>query len=520
MADEKLRTQFSHRLLATSRSEMRVKMNKVSSGKVRDIYEVTEDTLMIVTTDRISAFDCVLNSEIPNKGKYLNELSNFWFHFTEDIVDNHSITSDVSRVPNITKGEIEMFEGRALYVKKLRMIPYEIIVRGYIFGSMWEEYLLDKSFCEEKITHDYKLAEKLVKPIVTPSKKNNLGHDEYVTMEEFYSDLGKELADKIVSVSLKLYERCSKYAMDRGIIIADTKFEFGFDKEQQLLLGDEIFTPDSSRFWDAKEYSAGNSPKSYDKQFVRDWLMERGLAGIMPAPVLPDDIINKTVQLYKKCAEIITDRVIMQECYWDSVAEKKKFKTQLNIDFLKKYVNKDSYILDIGCGYGRTLRECKKNGYKNLFGIDFSKNMIKRGKSENPEMNLQVGNAKCLPFKTDEIDVVILFSVLTCIISDEEQISVINEIRRVLKPNGIIVLDDFLLNNDERNMERYQKYRKKFGTYGCFELPEGAVLRHHDKTYIKRLLADFKEIEFQEYEKVTMNGHISRAFSFYGRNRK
>ena len=276
-------------------------MKKIISGKVREVFEVDESSLVIVTTDRISAFDVILNSEIPGKGTALNLLSNFWFSYTKDIIPNHIISTSIEDLPEEFKQNAAYYQDRTVLVKKLDMLPYEFIVRGYIFGNMWEAYRKGDEFCGQKISGDYQQAEALAAPIVTPSKKVNEGHDEYISLEQLSRELGDELAKKLCDLSLALYQRCYAYAKERGIIIADTKFEFGFDRSGVLTLGDEIFTPDSSRFWDASCYRIGESPKSYDKQFVRDWLIKENLNGKEPAPALPDEIIEKTAQIYQAC---------------------------------------------------------------------------------------------------------------------------------------------------------------------------------------------------------------------------
>lgn len=260
-------------------------MNKILSGKVREVYEAGEGRLQIVATDRISAFDVILGSTIPNKGVALTQISNFWFDFTSGIIPNHILSTDVS--------------SRAVLVKKLEMLPYEFIVRGYMFGSLWKE---------QQAAGKYQLAEKLSAPIVTPAAKNNAGHDENITLEQLRQGLGAAEADKICRICLQLYEACAEYALQKGILIADTKFEFGYDRDGVLTLGDEIFTPDSSRFWSAEEYRTGVSPKSYDKQFVRDWLIGQGLDGVEPGPELPEEIIRTTEGLYKECYRRITGK--------------------------------------------------------------------------------------------------------------------------------------------------------------------------------------------------------------------
>lgn len=276
-------------------------MKKIISGKVREVFEVDESSLVIVTTDRISAFDVILDSEIPGKGTALNLLSNFWFSYTKDIIPNHIISTSIEDLPEEFKQNAAYYQDRTVLVKKLDMLPYEFIVRGYIFGNMWEAYRKGDEFCGQKISGDYQQAEALAAPIVTPSKKVNEGHDEYISLEQLSRELGDDLAKKLCDLSLALYQRCYAYAKERGIIIADTKFEFGFDRSGVLTLGDEIFTPDSSRFWDASCYRIGESPKSYDKQFVRDWLIKENLNGKEPAPALPDEIIKKTAQIYQAC---------------------------------------------------------------------------------------------------------------------------------------------------------------------------------------------------------------------------
>lgn len=276
-------------------------MKKIISGKVRDVFDVDANHLVIVTTDRISAFDVILNSTIPQKGIALNLLSNFWFSYTKDIIPNHLVSTAVEDLPDEFRQDAEFYRDRTVLVKKLEMLPYEFIVRGYIFGNMWEAYRQGKKFCGHLINGDYQLAEALAQPIVTPSKKVSSGHDEYISVEQLASEVGGELAQTLCEISLTLYQRCAQRAKAQGIIIADTKFEFGYDQSGQLTLGDEVFTPDSSRFWDAVYYKTGESPKSYDKQFVRDWLIKNNLNGKAPAPVLPADIIERTAQIYQEC---------------------------------------------------------------------------------------------------------------------------------------------------------------------------------------------------------------------------
>lgn len=278
-------------------------MKKIISGKVREVYDLEDGRMIIVTTDRISAFDVILPTLIPEKGKVLNALSNFWFDLTKDIVKNHMISSDLKDMPcEFQKPE---YEGRTILVKKLKMIPYEVIVRGYMFGSMYEAYKKGEPFLGHKFDREYQQAEKLDEPIVTPSTKAAEGHDINVTLEYMKNDLGEELGTKIEKTALAIYKKCYEHAYKNGIIIADTKFEFGLDENGDLVLADEVLTPDSSRFWNAATYKAGTSPASYDKQFVRDWLKDNNLAGDPGIKSIPQEIVEKTSSLYKECEEKI-----------------------------------------------------------------------------------------------------------------------------------------------------------------------------------------------------------------------
>lgn len=279
-------------------------MKKIISGKVREVYDLEDGRMVIVTTDRISAFDVILPTMITDKGKVLNALSNFWFDLTKDIVKNHMISSDLKDMPaEFQKPE---FEGRTILVKKLQMVPYEVIVRGYMFGSMYEAYKKGEPFLGHKFDKEYQQAEKLDEPIVTPSTKAAEGHDINVTLDYMKEDLdkkypGKDLGTKIEKAALAIFKKCAEHAAKNGIIIADTKFEFGLDENGDLVLGDEVLTPDSSRFWNAAEYKVGTSPASYDKQYIRDWLKENNLAGDPNIKSIPDDVVAKTSALYHEC---------------------------------------------------------------------------------------------------------------------------------------------------------------------------------------------------------------------------
>lgn len=278
-------------------------MKKIISGKVREVYDLENGTMVIVTTDRLSAFDVILPTLIKDKGKVLNALANFWFDYTKDIVKNHMISSDLKDMPlEFQKPE---YEGRTILVKKLKIIPYEVIVRGYMFGSMYEAYKKGEPFLGHSFDKEYVQAEKLAEPIVTPSTKASEGHDINVTLDYMKKDLGEELGTKIEKAALAVYKKCYDHAYKNGIIIADTKFEFGLDENGELVLADEVLTPDSSRFWDLSKYQLGGSPASYDKQFVRDWLKANNLAGDPNIKEIPQDVAEKTSEIYKECQKKI-----------------------------------------------------------------------------------------------------------------------------------------------------------------------------------------------------------------------
>ena len=279
-------------------------MKTLISGKVREVFEVSEDRLAIVTTDRVSAFDVILPTLVDGKGIVLNQMALHWFNLTRDIVPNHIISADPSDMPEELRAP--QFEGRTVLVKRLRMLPFEFVVRGYMFGSMWEAYKVDGAYLGYTFNRGYKQAERLDAPILTPSAKNSEGHDENISLTQLRAELGDELTDKITSISLALYKRCYDYALQCSVIIADTKFEFGLDENGELVLADEIFTPDSSRFWDAAEYEIGVSPQSFDKQFLRDWLTENGLNGVTPPPEIPAEVAKRTAEKYEECLRKLT----------------------------------------------------------------------------------------------------------------------------------------------------------------------------------------------------------------------
>ena len=278
----------------------------VQRGKVRDIYAVGDDHLLIVTTDRLSAFDVILSDPIPGKGAILTDTSNFWFDQMSDVIDNH--LSDLS-LEDVLPDERERqpVADRAIVVKKLKPLPIEAIVRGYIIGSGWKDYQRSGRVCGIELPAGLKQAEQLPEPIYTPSTKADVGdHDENVDFAYTVSLIGEEIANKVRDVSLEIYTRAAKFALEKGIIIADTKFEFGTDETGKLLLIDEALTPDSSRFWPQSEYQTGISPPSFDKQIVRDYLETLDWDKRPPAPTLPADVAIKTAEKYREALERIT----------------------------------------------------------------------------------------------------------------------------------------------------------------------------------------------------------------------
>ena len=275
------------------------------SGKVRELYDLG-DSLIMVCTDRISAFDNILENSIPKKGEVLNKMSKFWFDFTKDVVPNHMISIDAADMPVFFRKP--EFDGNSMKTQKLEMIPVECIVRGYITGSGWESYKKDGTICGIRLPEGLEECEKLPEAIFTPSTKAPAGeHDMNISMEEgeewierTFPGKGKEYMERLRDLTLALYRKCADYALSKGIIIADTKFEFGLDKEGNIVLGDEMLTPDNSRFWPLDGYAPGKGQPSYDKQFVRDYLKEN------PGDVLPQEIIDKTIGKYVEAYELLT----------------------------------------------------------------------------------------------------------------------------------------------------------------------------------------------------------------------
>ena len=278
----------------------------IHRGKVRDIYAVGDEHMLIVTTDRLSAFDVILPTAIPGKGAILTSVANFWFKYFDGVIPNQlSGMSLAEAIPDTA--ERELVEGRAVVVKKLKALPIEAIVRGYIIGSGWKDYQANGSICGIELPAGLQLAEQLPEAIYTPSSKAAVGeHDENIDFAATIDLVGEDLAQQIKDISLKLYTQAASYALPRGIIIADTKFEFGVDSDNRLTLIDEALTPDSSRFWLADAYQAGSSPQSFDKQYVRDYLETLDWDKTSPGPELPDEVVQNTSAKYAEALERLT----------------------------------------------------------------------------------------------------------------------------------------------------------------------------------------------------------------------
>ncbi|MEY4481050.1 MAG: hypothetical protein RIQ84_212 [Pseudomonadota bacterium] len=282
----------------------------ISKGKVRDIYAIGDDQLLMITTDRLSAFDVVMGEPIPGKGIVLNQMANFWFDLLSHVIPNH--LTGIAPESVVTADEVNQVQGRAIVTKRLKPIMIEAVVRGYLSGSGWKDYQATGSVCGIQLPAGLQNAQKLSEPIFTPAAKAEVGeHDENISYAEVEDRIGQELAAKIRDVSIRLYQEASNYAATKGIIIADTKFEFGLDEAGHLVLMDEVLTADSSRFWPASSYQVGSNPPSFDKQFVRDWLESALVDGkpwnkTAPAPKLPNDVIEKTAAKYREALETLT----------------------------------------------------------------------------------------------------------------------------------------------------------------------------------------------------------------------
>jgi phosphoribosylaminoimidazole-succinocarboxamide synthase len=278
-----------------------------ASGKVRDVYRLNDDQLLFVATDRISAFDYVLATGIPHKGRVLTQISLFWFDFLRDVVANHLVTADVDKYPPEVRKYADQLRGRSMLVMRAEMFPVECVVRGYISGSAWKEYKTAGSVCGIKLPAGLKESDKLPEPIFTPSTKATSGHDENISFEEMVRIVGAERSHQLRDITLKIYTKASDYARTRGIIIADTKFEFGMTAKG-ITLADEVLTPDSSRFWPADKYQPGKAQESYDKQYVRDYLEQIKWNKQPPAPALPADVARRTSEKYLEAYQQLTGR--------------------------------------------------------------------------------------------------------------------------------------------------------------------------------------------------------------------
>lgn len=286
-------------------------LSLVHRGKVRDVYQLNENQFLLVATDRISAFDCVMPTAIPHKGAVLTQISGFWFSRIGHLTEHHLITADFDKMPEIIRQNEEL-RGRSSLVKKTKVFPVECVVRGYLAGSGWKDYKKTGKICGHDLPENLEEASKLPEPIFTPATKAVSGHDENITELEFVNIVGAETASKLSSLSLKLYQTASEYALSRGIIIADTKFEFGQDENGNILLIDEVLTPDSSRFWSVEHYQTGQSPPSFDKQFVRDYLETLDWDKTPPAPSLPNNIVEATAKRYLEAYKLLTGTDLAQ----------------------------------------------------------------------------------------------------------------------------------------------------------------------------------------------------------------
>jgi phosphoribosylaminoimidazole-succinocarboxamide synthase len=282
-------------------------LKRIHQGKVRDIYDIDANTMLLVSTDRLSAFDVILPTGIANKGAMLTQMANFWFEKLKNVVPNHLTGIDPTSVVS-DPAEKAQLANRAVVVKKLKALPIEAIVRGYLVGSGWKEYKAKGTVCGIPLPAGLQEASKLPEPIFTPSSKAAVGeHDENISLQECASLIGADMAAQVAKVAIALYSQAAEYALTRGIIIADTKFEFGLDSNGVLHVMDEVLTPDSSRFWPAESYAVGKNPPSYDKQYVRDWLESCGWNKTPPAPTLPDDVAIRTSEKYMEAFVKLTD---------------------------------------------------------------------------------------------------------------------------------------------------------------------------------------------------------------------
>jgi phosphoribosylaminoimidazole-succinocarboxamide synthase len=288
-------------VLETTVSDLKL----VRRGKVRDVYAVDEDRLLIVATDRISAFDCVAPTPIARKGEVLTALSRFWFTKLANIVPNHLITTEIESMPDVLRRHASELRGRSMLVRRAEVFPVECVVRGYLVGSGWKDYQRTGEVCGHKLPSGLRESEQLAEPIFTPATKAETGHDENISEQQIAAIVGDDIATTLRDLSLRIYQEASAYALSRGIIIADTKFEFGRDRDGQILLVDEVLTPDSSRFWPADQYEVGKSPRSFDKQYVRDYLHGLSWNKQPPAPELPPQVAQATTERYLEAYRLL-----------------------------------------------------------------------------------------------------------------------------------------------------------------------------------------------------------------------
>lgn len=283
-------------------------IHKFKSGKVREVYDLG-DQYLFIASDRISAFDVIMPDGIPNKGQVLNMISKFWFERTNDVVKNHMISTDVDDFPAELQPHREMLKGRSMLVRKAELLPIECIVRGYLIGSGWKEYQKSGTIGGMPLRAGYEMAGKIDEPIFTPSTKADEGHDENISIDQMNEIVGSELGQRLIDISLHLYKTAADFALTKGIIIADTKFEFGMIGDELILI-DEVLTPDSSRFWPAADYAPGCSPLSFDKQFIRDYLETLDWDKTPPGPTLPNEIIEKSREKYLEAYALLTGEAL------------------------------------------------------------------------------------------------------------------------------------------------------------------------------------------------------------------
>ncbi|KAA8915475.1 hypothetical protein TRICI_002396 [Trichomonascus ciferrii] len=292
-------------------TDLQGKLPLIARGKVRDLYNVDDNTLLFVATDRISAYDVIMKNGVPDKGKLLTKLSEFWFKFLSDEVENHLVKTDnlFNKLPKELSADLSLksqLEDRSLLVRKLKILPLECIVRGYITGSAWAEYKKSGTVHGFEVREGLQESEAFAEPLYTPSTKAEQGeHDENIHPDKAIEIVGQELADGVRELSLKLYKKARDYALEKGIIIADTKFEFGVDENNNIVLVDEVLTPDSSRFWSAEKYEVGKSQDSYDKQYLRDWLTANNYKGVEGVS-MPEEVVQKTREKYIEAYELLT----------------------------------------------------------------------------------------------------------------------------------------------------------------------------------------------------------------------